>query len=64
MVLISEFRKVGQEEFDKLEGKRVRVTIVFEGLLERADYGDEIALWTGLRRYLKKHNIDNIEEIT
>jgi len=61
---MSEFRKVDQKEFDKLQGKRVRVTIVFEGRLERSDYGDVIALWTGLRRYLKKNNIDKIEEIS
>ncbi len=61
---MSEHRVVPQEEFDKLGGKRVRVTIVFEGRLERPDWGDEIVLHTGLLRYLKKNNIDKIEEIS
>jgi hypothetical protein len=61
---MSEFRMVSQEEFDKLEGKRVRVTIMFEGQLERADYGAEILVnCCGAVRYFKKDNIDSIEEI-
>jgi hypothetical protein len=58
------FHRVKKATLDSLKGKRVRVTIVHEGVLERPDYGDEIMVnCCGAVRYFKKDHLYSVEEI-
>lgn len=50
------------EELKHYEGKRVRVALVYEGILERADYGNEFVIRDGCTRYLRRSHIEYIQE--
>lgn len=53
---------ISQEILNELQGKRVRITIIYEGVLERPDYGNEIVLLDGTTRYIRKSDIASIIE--
>ena len=51
-----------REQLKEFEGRRVRIALVYEGVLERADYGNEFVVRDWCMRYLPRNRIEYIEE--